>query len=59
MIVYKEEAYKIMGAAFKVYNGLGHGFLEAVLIRDHIIEYYYRPEAERCRACYFAYKVVL
>jgi GxxExxY protein len=30
MIVYKEEAYKIMGAAFKVYNGLGQGFLEAV-----------------------------
>lgn len=30
MIVYKEEAYKITGAAFKVYNGLGHGFLEAV-----------------------------
>ena len=30
MIVYKEESYKIMGAAFKVYNGLGHGFLEAV-----------------------------
>ena len=30
MIVYKEEAYKIVGAAFKVYNGLGHGFLEAV-----------------------------
>ena len=30
MIVYKEEAYRIMGAAFKVYNGLGHGFLEAV-----------------------------
>ena len=30
MIVYKEEAYKIMGAAFKVYNSLGHGFLEAV-----------------------------
>ena len=30
MIVYKEEAYKIMGAAFNVYNGLGHGFLEAV-----------------------------
>ena len=30
MIVYKDEAYKIMGAAFKVYNGLGHGFLEAV-----------------------------
>ena len=30
MVVYKEEAYKIMGAAFKVYNTLGHGFLEAV-----------------------------
>ena len=30
MIVYKDEAYKIMGAAFKVYNGLGHGFLEGV-----------------------------
>ncbi len=30
MIVYKEESYKIIGAAFKVYNNLGHGFLEAV-----------------------------
>ena len=30
MIVYKEESYKIVGAAFKVYNCLGHGFLEAV-----------------------------
>ena len=30
MIVYKEESYKIVGAAFKVYNALGHGFLEAV-----------------------------
>lgn len=30
MIVYKEESYKIVGAAFKVYNNLGHGFLEAV-----------------------------
>ncbi len=30
MIVYKEESYKIVGAAFKVYNGLGPGFLEAV-----------------------------
>ena len=30
MIVYKEEAYLIMGAAFKVYNNLRHGFLEAV-----------------------------
>ena len=30
MIIYKEEGYKIIGAAFKVYNTLGHGFLEAV-----------------------------
>ena len=30
MIIFKEEAYKIIGAAFKVYSGLGHGFLEAV-----------------------------
>ena len=30
MIVYKDEAYKVVGAAFKVYNELGHGFLEAV-----------------------------
>ena len=30
MIVYKEESYKIVGAAFKVYNTLGAGFLEAV-----------------------------
>ena len=30
MIIYKEESYKIVGAAFKVYNTLGPGFLEAV-----------------------------
>lgn len=30
MIVYKEESYKIVGAAFKVYNELGSGFLETV-----------------------------
>ena len=30
MVVYKEESYKIIGAAFKVYNTLGPGFLEAV-----------------------------
>lgn len=30
MLVYKNERYKIVGAAFKVYNTLGHGFLEAV-----------------------------
>lgn len=30
MITYKEESYKIIGAAMDVYNQLGHGFLEAV-----------------------------
>lgn len=30
MLIYKEESYKIVGAAFKVYNTLGSGFLEAV-----------------------------
>lgn len=30
MIIYKEESYKIIGSAFKVYNTLGPGFLEAV-----------------------------
>lgn len=30
MIIYKEESYKVVGAAFKVYNALDHGFLEAV-----------------------------
>ena len=30
MIVFKEESYKIAGTAFKVYNTLGHGFLEEV-----------------------------
>lgn len=30
MLIFKEESYKIVGAAFKVYNTLGSGFLEAV-----------------------------
>ena len=30
MIYYKQESYEIIGAAFDVYNKLGHGFLEAV-----------------------------
>lgn len=30
MLIYSEESYKIKGAAFHVYNALGHGFLEAV-----------------------------
>lgn len=30
MIYYKQESYEIIGAAMKVYNTLGPGFLEAV-----------------------------
>ena len=30
MIVYSKESYDIIGAAFEVYNTMGHGFLEAV-----------------------------
>jgi GxxExxY protein len=30
VIVYSQESYKIVGAAFQVYNTLRHGFLEAV-----------------------------
>ena len=30
MILFKDESYKILGTAFKVYNTLGPGFLEAV-----------------------------
>lgn len=30
MIVYPQESYKIVGAAIRVYNELGSGFLEAV-----------------------------
>jgi GxxExxY protein len=29
-IIYKEEAYAIIGACFEVYNEMGCGFLEAV-----------------------------
>lgn len=29
-ILFKDEAYKIVGAAFEVYNNLGSGFLEPV-----------------------------
>ena len=30
MLLYSEQSYAINGAAFQVYNTLGHGFLEAV-----------------------------
>ena len=30
MLLYRDQSYSINGAAFKVYNTLGYGFLEAV-----------------------------
>jgi hypothetical protein len=29
-LMFKEEVYKIVGAAMQVYNQMGHGYLEAV-----------------------------
>lgn len=39
MVTFKEESFKIIGAAFKVYNTLGHGFLEAVYQEAMEIEF--------------------
>lgn len=39
MILFKEESYKIIGAALKVYNTLGHGFLESVYHKALQIEF--------------------
>ena len=39
MIIYKEESFIVVGAAFKVYNVLGHGFLEAVYQEALAIEF--------------------
>jgi GxxExxY protein len=38
-LVYKQEAYKIVGAAFEVHNELGAGFLEAVYQEALAIEF--------------------
>lgn len=38
MIYYKQESFNIVGAAMKVYNTLGHGFLEAVYQESLSIE---------------------
>lgn len=40
MIVYKDESYKIIGAALNVYNTLGPGFLEAVYQEALEIEFH-------------------
>ena len=38
-ILFKEESFKIVGACFEVYNGMGHGFLEAVYQESLQIEF--------------------
>lgn len=40
MLLYSEQSYAINGAAFKVYNTLGHGFLEAVYQEALEIEFH-------------------
>jgi GxxExxY protein len=50
-LIYKDEAYAIVGACFEVYNELGCGFLEAVYqeclgIELMLREIPFRPQAE-------------
>ena len=42
MLIYSELSYAINGAAFHVYNTLGHGFLEAVYQEALEIEFQHR-----------------
>jgi len=39
MIIYKDESYNVVGAAFHVYNNLGHGFFETVYQETLKIEF--------------------
>ena len=41
-IIYKSEAYKIIGACMEVYNTLGYGFLEVVYKDAMVIEFLQR-----------------
>jgi GxxExxY protein len=52
-IIYKSEAYKIIGACMEIYNTLGYGFLEVVYKDAMEIEFLqrgmdYRREEEHC-----------
>ena len=38
-ILFKEESYRIMGACFEVYTGMGPGFLEAVYQECLVLEF--------------------
>ena len=48
MIIYKDESYNIVGAAFHVYNKLGFGFLEAVYQEALEIEFQRRNIPYEC-----------
>ena len=50
-LIYKDEVYKIIGAAFEVYNQLGPGFLEAVYQEALETELIYRqiPFIAQCK----------
>ena len=41
-LLYKDEAYQIMGACFEVHRILGHGFLEAVYSEALVMEFKHR-----------------
>ncbi len=55
-IVFKDESYQIIGAAFAVYNEMGAGFLEAVyqecLAREFIVQHIPFIEKPRLRLAY-------
>jgi len=56
-ILFKDEAFQIMGAAFEVYNHLGNGFLEAVYQEALELEFKLRQiPAEPQKQLHICYK---